>query len=233
MLSTRQPRVPTSVLQPGKQWDGHHRVHSITTDKVALNIDALASHDDVDDEQLLLIALPPNTTAVFEPVDDGVIQSLKMRIKKLLLTGVVHYLDAGSEAPRPTSRTTVALANSGRTTMLYVARTVAEEWAAMTLETPPRCWLKARCLLVPHEADITRLHDHYHHADAPEMSIVVADIALALRRATLTEGLFPGIGSVDVESGVSSWLVAENDADVLSDTIDRVPSGDASGEEDD
>ena len=158
MLSTRQPRVPTSVLQTGKQSDGHHRVHSITTDKAALILDALASHDDVDDEQLLLIALPPNTTAVFEPLDDGVIQSLKMRNKKMLLAGVVHYLDAGSEAPRSTSRTTVALANSGRTTMLYVARIVAEEWAAMTLETPPRCWPKARCLPVPYEADITRLH---------------------------------------------------------------------------
>jgi len=208
-------------------------VRSFTTDKVALIVDNLASHDDFSDDQLLLIALPPNTTAVFQPLDAGVIQALKMRYKKRFLAVVVRYLDAGSDAPSPSSRATVALANTGRTTMLDVARIIADEWADMTPESLARCWLKARCLPAPHEADITRLHADYHGADAPEMSTVVADIALVLRRVTLTEGLFPGTGSADVESGVSSWLVAENDADFLSDTIDEVLSGDASEEDDD
>jgi len=52
------------------------RLH--TTEKVALVVDNLASHDDISDDQLVLIALPPNTTAVFQPLNAGAIAALKL-----------------------------------------------------------------------------------------------------------------------------------------------------------
>ena len=45
---------------------------------MTLIVDIRASHDDVDDEQLPLITSTPNMTAVFQPLDAGVIQALKM-----------------------------------------------------------------------------------------------------------------------------------------------------------
>lgn len=60
-----------------------------TTDKVALGVDNLASDDDISDEQMLLIALPLNTTAVCQPFDAGAIAAPMLRYKRRLLCGLV------------------------------------------------------------------------------------------------------------------------------------------------
>lgn len=207
-------------------------VRSCTTEKVALIVDNLASHTDVVDDQLLFIALPPNTTAVFQPLDAGIIQALKMRYKRRYLSSMVAYRDNLDEQ-QETTRVTAALNNSGRVSLLDVARIISEEWAGSTAESIVRCWIKAKCLPAPMEAAITSMYADYHRTDTPQVSNQSEEITHMLRQATLTDGLFPDSSTGDVESGVSAWLNAEADAEILSDTIDMVlEGGESEGEED-
>jgi len=58
---------------------------------VALIADNQVSHEAVEDERLLFITLPPNTTAVFQPLDPGVIECLKRRYKRRFLEGLIRF----------------------------------------------------------------------------------------------------------------------------------------------
>jgi len=121
-------------------------VRARTSEKVALIVDNLASHEAVEDEQLLFITLPPNTTAVFQPLDAGVIKCLKRRYKRRFLEGLIRFHTssvgtlAGSAAgARPRS----SLVSNGRANLLDVARIIQEEWACITAESIVLCWLRA------------------------------------------------------------------------------------------
>ena len=84
-----------------------------TSDKVALIADNLASNEGVDNNQLHLISLPANTTAMFQPLGAGVIQALKMRYKNVggsaialpsLLSGDLGATQCGAPSkPQPTT----------------------------------------------------------------------------------------------------------------------------------
>lgn len=53
-------------------------VRAFTSEKVALIVDKVTSLADIDDTQLLLICLPSNSTALFQPLDAGAIQALRL-----------------------------------------------------------------------------------------------------------------------------------------------------------
>lgn len=121
-----------------KQWmEGEFLpfARSCTTEMVALIVDNLASHSAVEDDQVVLICLPSNTTALFQRHDAGIIQALKMRYKRRFLSSLVAYLDNNVGDEEATTRATAALANTWWTSLLEVARIIEEEWAAMTEES--------------------------------------------------------------------------------------------------
>ena len=66
--------------------------------KVLLFADNCLAHPIVPRLQAVTVHfLPPNTTAVLQPMDQGVIQCFKMWYKKLLLGKMVEAIDSGSD----------------------------------------------------------------------------------------------------------------------------------------
>ena len=57
-------------------------------------MDNLGCHSSISHSQVTIIELPPNTTAVYQPLDAGIIVLLKNRYKKRLLYRVVCNLDS-------------------------------------------------------------------------------------------------------------------------------------------
>jgi len=57
-------------------------VRARTSDRVVLVVDNLSSHEAVDHDKVEFITLPPNTTAISQPLDAGVIETLKRRYKR-------------------------------------------------------------------------------------------------------------------------------------------------------
>lgn len=65
-------------------------VRARTTLPVALLSDNCGAHDDLESEQVKFIALPPNCTSVYQPLDLGIIACLKRQYKRQLLDLVVE-----------------------------------------------------------------------------------------------------------------------------------------------
>ena len=68
--------------------------------KVALIIDNCPAHPTIDNlKSIELIFLPPNTTSKLQPMDQGVIRSLKAYYKALALQRLVVVIDKGKDIP--------------------------------------------------------------------------------------------------------------------------------------
>ena len=64
--------------------------------KIALIIDNCSAHPDIQGlEAVKLIFLPPNTTSITQPMDQGIINNLKYMYRKLLAQKKIACLDAG------------------------------------------------------------------------------------------------------------------------------------------
>ena len=63
--------------------------------KVALIIDNCPAHPIIENlSHLKLVFLPPNTTSVTQPMNQGVIKCLKAHYKKRLVKLILHSLDS-------------------------------------------------------------------------------------------------------------------------------------------
>ena len=198
-------------------------VRARTIEKVALIVENLASHKAVEDEQLLFITLPPNTTAVFQPLDAGVIECLKRRHKRRFLEGLIRSHTSSVRTPAVSAagaRARSSLLSNGRANLLDVARIIREEWACITAESIVRCWLKADCLPASSAAPLRAQHADYHNATTPPVAAIVDEITTLLRGTTLGSRLFPGTAVSGLPQGVLGWLCAETDPHVVEDTVD-------------
>jgi len=110
-----------------------------------LVVEKVSSHETVEHDQVEFITLPPDTTAMFQTPDAGVIETLKRRYKKRFLRRLMEHLERSDGAHQAT-RASSSLLTSGRAKLMDVGTIIREEWAAMTQEHIVRCWLKADCL---------------------------------------------------------------------------------------
>ncbi|CAG4987969.1 unnamed protein product [Parnassius apollo] len=63
--------------------------------KILLLVDNCPAHPNVTDLKSITLAfLPPNTTSVLQPMDQGIIRSLKMNFRKNLVLKMINFLDA-------------------------------------------------------------------------------------------------------------------------------------------
>lgn len=93
-------------------------VRARTDQPVVLISDNCASHEELQRDQVKFIALPPNCTALYQPLDLGVIACLKRRSKRRLLDRVVGAIEShvsayAATAAAPASQTGVALVAAG------------------------------------------------------------------------------------------------------------------------
>ena len=126
-------------------------VRSRTGSHVYLVLDNLGCHA-ASHPQVTVIELPPNTTAVYQPLDAGVIAALKRRYKTRLLARVVRNLDQLVATGGPNLRVPRGggLDVGGQAHLLDAANIIMDEWGSMTAEHLANCWLQADVL--PREA---------------------------------------------------------------------------------
>lgn len=73
-----------------REWDEKLKVEKR---KILLLIDNCPAHPDVELEQIKLIFMPPNTSSKLQPMDQGVIHSLKCHYRKILLMKMLDAID--------------------------------------------------------------------------------------------------------------------------------------------
>ena len=101
-----------------------------TGSHVYLILENFNSLSRVSDPPVTVIELPPNTTAVYQLLDEGVIAALKRRYKTRLLQRVVANLDhlITSKRAHPRVPRGGGLDEGGQAHLLDAAKIIVEEW---------------------------------------------------------------------------------------------------------
>lgn len=77
-----------------REWDDELRRKKR---KVLLLVDNCPAHPELNLEYIKLVFMPPNTSSVLQPMDQGVIRSLKSHYRKILLSRMVNIIDQGQQ----------------------------------------------------------------------------------------------------------------------------------------
>ena len=99
--------------------------------KIALIIDNCPAHPTIGDlSNLKLIFLPPNTTSVSQPMDQGVIKCLKAFYRRRLVNLMIKYLEQGQDLPK--------------ISILHALQLLVASWNDVTKTTITNCFGKAK-----------------------------------------------------------------------------------------
>jgi len=198
-----------------------------TGSQVDLILDNFKSHSRVSDPQVTVIELPPNITAVYQPLDAGFIAALKRRYKTRLLQRVVENLDqlitTGRSHPRVPRGG--GLDEGGQAHLLDAAKIIVEAWDKISAEQLANCWLKADVLPTEAAAEVRRqvhgvkLVAENFHQDVSELVALMANTSMAAK--------FDGLTESARASALRRWLRAEDDAAAVDETVDMVLAGES------
>ena len=114
--------------------------------KIALIIDICPAHPSVSDlTNVQLVFLPPNTTSVLQPMDQGVITSLKAYYWGRVIHRLCRALDKTKTLPK--------------VSILQAMKILASSWKAVSVQTIVNCFRKAGITSEAQKAAITDAYD--------------------------------------------------------------------------
>lgn len=224
-FSQRSAWTDTSVFKRCLQQVFLPAVRSRPGSLAYLVMDNLGCHSDVYDPQGTVIELPQNTTAVYPPMDAGVVPALKRRYKFSLLQRVVANLDGlvASGAPQPYVPRGGGLDVGCQAHLGYAAKIIEDEWADVPGDQLANRWLKADVLPAEAAADVRR----QVHGAAPAFEngqVVVSDVVAPMANVSLAEEC-AGVDAPGRVRAARRWLAAESDVEAIDETVDIALNG--------
>ena len=99
---------------------------------VLMFVDNCSSHPDVEASNLRLVFLPPNTTSKLQPMDAGIIQSVKINYRKRLLRHLISRMEVCNTASE-----LVKLVN-----ILDAILWIKDVWSSLPSSTIQKCFTK-------------------------------------------------------------------------------------------
>jgi len=205
------------VFVPAVQAGTAHHVYFI--------MDNLGCHSSSSHPQVTIIELPPNPTAVYQPLDVGIIVLLKNRYKKRLLYRAVCNLVSlkynGAADPRVARGG--GLGEEGQAHLRDAAKFIVEEWDEILRDHIVRCWLKADCLPTGAVARLRlQLGDIQMVAEPAHMDM---SHLVAMMAHTSLEHEFDGPSGKEQVLAVRRCLTAETDVEAIDQTVHMVLTG--------
>jgi len=102
---------------------------------IVMLCDNCAAHgDNVRLTNVKLVYLPPNTTSLIQPMDQGIIANFKRHYRSLVLRQLMTTIDQDNESSTHASELAKKL------TLLYSLHMVKEAWSRVTTETVVNCY---------------------------------------------------------------------------------------------
>jgi DDE superfamily endonuclease/Tc5 transposase DNA-binding domain/CENP-B N-terminal DNA-binding domain len=160
----RNGRCPLPYIDQKKAWMDKERykhwwfnvflpcIREFTTEKVALLMDSCSGHDKTITDplgQVECVFFPPNTTSIYQPLDQGIIAVIKTRYKTRMLTQMVNaaenFDELQVEAEKlPNGRKGISYGLPAH--VLDAANLLKFCWDELPAETISACWRRSRCL---------------------------------------------------------------------------------------
>lgn len=124
--------MTTGVMEDWLRW--LDRKMGQSNRKILLFLDNAPSHPHIQLKNVQIQFLPPNTTALCQPMDQGIIQAMKLKYRKRQLQHVVMELERSPAATGPQILKEV--------TILQAIYWVIGAWRDTTCETISKCFMK-------------------------------------------------------------------------------------------
>ncbi len=126
-------------------------VRSFTNEPVILLWDGLSSHciPSTTPVGIEFLKLPPGTTSLLQPMDQGIIMSLKRRYRTKILEEILSDIDSLVERQARAARMTAGTAglkDGIDANVLDVCTIIREQWELMPASTFVNCFVKANIL---------------------------------------------------------------------------------------
>jgi len=158
--------------------------------KILLLVDNCPAHPSISDlRSITLIFLPPNTTSVLQPMDQGIIRALKSNFRKNLVLKIIASLDANEGT---------SCAKHPKITMLDAILTIYDAWNKITPATIFNCYKHAG--FVQESASVAADNDESDD-----------DVPLSVWARALDKGLPIGKQELEQYSGIDDDLVTCED----------------------
>lgn len=202
-------------------------VRKTTSRPVALVMDNCGPHGaDISDSrgQVAIYPLPPNCTALHQPMDLGVIAAWKAHYRRNLLVEMMEDIE-NQQARRDQNRKRPAgmkgLADGYDAHMLDVSRLCQKSWSEVTPEAIARCWTKSGILSMSDTADLVQSSGKLKRSqrECAVLSDILGmfqKISLEARSVLLQDS---DIADVD-QTTVEQWMDVEMNDDVQDGMIE-------------
>ena len=208
-------------------------VRGKTNKKVALVMDNCGPHgSDVGDPngQVDIYLMPPNCTALHQPMDMGIISAWKRKYKSLMLTEIARNLENRTELRAQAHQLRAGMRGMSHgydPNMLDVAEMVHHSWKSVSEMTIARCWAKSNILLLDKAAFINSTFGRMRNTSSEDD---VQAILVAMKRITLEvqpcDSLSDETRSDVSEADARRWIDIETDVDIqeaiVCDALDEV-----------
>ena len=185
--------------------------------KIALIIDNCPAHPDVPVlEWVGLIFLPPNTTSVTQPMDQGVIRGLKAKYRSLAVKKQITALEKGSQLPKFSILTAMSM--------------LTKAWSSRPKGTFTNCFKKSGISEVSMERALNDDDDPFASLDVEEdvMEDLKNDLEVMKEKFNMNlELTAEELVDIDFEISVTGTV---SDADIIAKVTGR--AHDADDEED-
>ena len=180
------------------------------------------------EDELVVLALPPNVTALHQPMDQGVIAALKRRYKARVLENLIAVYDNATslrEAQaklKKAKRGRVGLRHGRAPNVLDALCIIKEEWDQLSEEGIRNCWRRADCLpssitTMPQDMPDSSGDDNVQEADS--IDLAATQLSHMLERVSI-EDVPAEIQEFSLE-GLSAWRGVDDNVDVQNEVIEH------------
>jgi len=181
--------------------------------KIALIIDNCPAHPVIPNlTNVQLVFLPPNTTSILQPMDQGVIRSLKAHYRGRVVRLLCRALEKKEPCPK--------------ISILQAMKILADSWEVVTKETIINCFRKAGITPTVQQAAIADSDDPFKDLEESLNELRQVDSSMVPDNATATT-----LVSLDDEVITTAPEISDND--VIEEIRDHQQQGDDEESDDD
>lgn len=135
--------------------------------KILLLVDNCPAHPHIADlRSVTLVFLPPNTTSVLQPMDQGIIRALKSHFRKNLVLKIIQCLDGGG----------ASIAQYPKINVLDAILMIHDAWIKLTQRTISNCYKHAGFVRSNEDCTITTNADDFDEEDDVPLSVWTRNI---------------------------------------------------------